>query len=419
MVHTLPLHPGVGALAAHDANSRPMSRTSVTPMPVSATFVPDSIDVASGTPTVLTLQLHNSDDQPQAVQLAPTGDLAEHLALAVATAHVEPNQTLDVPVTISIGPAVEAGERMPGVMLTWPGGTATASLRAVVAATTDHSVGLRPLRSRGSRGGRHTIKVVNSGNAPLRVDISPDALDGEIALDVQPTLAVAPGATAQTTLRVTPATTYRNGPAREHAFVITTRSSDGTDAELAGTYEQRPRIPRWLGPAAAGAAAALVIGTAAWFALAKPWVEDTAQDAVDDDRVALRERIAELEAAAADAKELPLGAPTDVRLSVAPSSGNTASDTYSVDSGVKLSVTDVIFQNPTGAVGTVSLMRDDEIVLQSELANFRDFDLHLVAPFVFDEATEVVLEVDCGTPGPGASDCPVAATLLGFVDEIR
>ncbi len=82
-------------------------------------------------------------------------------------------------------------------------------------------------------------------------------------------------------------------------------------------------------------------------------------------------------------------------------------------------MTDVVFQNPTGAVGTVSLLRDDEVILQSELANFRDFDLHFVAPYVFDEDAEVVLEVECRTPGAGGSTCPVGVSLVGFVDEVR
>ena len=388
-------------------------------MPVTAKFVPGSIELVPGIPTSLTLRLYNNESESQLVHLAPSGDLSEHLTLAVDTAALEPNQTVDVAATIEIGPAFEAGERTPGVSLTWTGGEATASLPAVVAAITDHTIGLRPARSHGSRGARHVVEVVNSGNLPVTVDVSPDAPDSEVTLDIEPTVVVTPGATGRVTLRVTPETTYWNGPDREHSFVVHARSSDGTITELAGTYEQRPRIRRWLGPAAAGAVAALVIGTLAWFALAKPWIEDTAQDAVDRDRTALQERIAELEAAAADAKELPLGSPTDVRLTVAPSGGDTESDSYTVESGMQLSVTDVVFQNPTGAVGTVSLLRDDEILLQSELANFRDFDLHLVAPFVFTDSTEVVLEVDCGTSGPGATDCPVAATLLGFVDEIR
>ena len=104
---------------------------------------------------------------------------------------------------------------------------------------------------------------------------------------------------------------------------------------------------------------------------------------------------------------------------MAPAGGSSDSDSQTIEAGKRLSVTDVVFQNPTGAVGTVSLLRDGDILLQSELANFRDYDLHLVAPYVFDESTEITLEVDCRTPGPGETECPVAASILGFVDEIN
>ena len=234
---------------------------------------------------------------------------------------------------------------------------------------------------------------------------------------MEPTFVVTPGATAQVALRVTPATTYWNGPAQEHPFVVAFTSSDGSTGELAGTYEQRPRVAGWVGPAAAGAAAALLIGALVWFTLLRPWVEDTAEDAIEDDRAALNERIAELEAAAAEAEELPLGVPSDLRLSVAPAGGNSETDSQTIASGEQLAVTDVVFQNPSGAVGTVSLLRDGEVLLQSELANFRDFDLHFVAPYVFGESSEISLEVDCRTPGPGATDCPVGASILGFVDQ--
>ena len=109
--------------------------------------------------------------------------------------------------------------------------------------------------------------------------------------------------------------------------------------------------------------------------------------------------------------------PSDLRLSVAPAGGNSETDSQTIGSGEQLSVTDVVFQNPSGAVGTVSLLRDGEVLLQSELANFRDYDLHLVAPYVFGASSEISLEVDCRTPGPGVTDCPVGASILGFVDE--
>jgi hypothetical protein len=102
---------------------------------------------------------------------------------------------------------------------------------------------------------------------------------------------------------------------------------------------------------------------------------------------------------------------------VAPTGGNSEEDTATIEAGTIVSITDVVFQNPTGAVGTVSLQRGDDVILQSELANFRDFDLHFVAPFQFGDDVEIVLAVECRTPGNDASTCPVAASLVGFVDE--
>jgi hypothetical protein len=392
-------------------------------MPVTAKFMPESIELVPGAPTTLTLRLHNSEEAPQVVNLQASGDLAEFVALDVSTAAIESNQIFDIPVSIEVGPTVEAGTRQPTVDLTSECGNATATVAAEVVAHSEHSIELSPLRSHGATAGRHTIQVVNSGNVPVTVDLDPEPLDEEITLEVEPTFVVTPGATARVNLRVTPATTYWNGPAQEHLFVVRSTSSDGSTTEFAGTYEQRPRVPRWAGPAAAGAGAALLISAIVWFAFLRPWVQDTADDAAADalsqDRAALQAQIEELDAAAARARELPLGAPTDLRLSVAPAGGNSETDSQTIDSGETLSVTDVVFQNPSGAVGTVSLLRDGEVLLQSELANFRDYDLHLVAPYVFDSSSEISLEVTCRTPGPGLSDCPVGAAILGFLDEDR
>ena len=388
-------------------------------MPVTAKFVPDSVELVPGTPTSLSLRLHNSEEEPQVVHLVRSGDLVDHLKLEVDEVTIEPNQIVDIPVTVEVASDLAAGKQSPSVELTSECGSVTATLDVAVLEHREHTVELLPLRSRGSKAGRHSVRVVNSGNVTVTLELAPDPLDGEITIDAKPTCVATPGATEQVAVRVTPSTTYWNGPAQEHPFVIRTSSSDGTDTELAGTFEQRPRIPRWLGPAAAGAAAALLLATIAWFALLAPWVEDTAQDAVDNDRVALQARIDELEIAAAEAQQLPLGVPTDLRLSVSPAGGSTDSNSQTIDTGERLSVTDLVFQNPTGAVGTVSLLRDGDVLLQSELANFRDYDLHLVAPYVFDESSEITLEVDCRTPGPGETECPVAVSILGFVDQIN
>ena len=83
------------------------------------------------------------------------------------------------------------------------------------------------------------------------------------------------------------------------------------------------------------------------------------------------------------------------------------------------SITDIVFQNRTGAVGLMSLRRDGEILLESEMANFRDLDLHFVAPLQFEGGSTIEMRVDCTAAGPTFTECDVAATVVGFVDQER
>jgi hypothetical protein len=416
-------------------------------MAVTAKFVSEHIEVLPNVPTSATVRLYNGDDVAREVALSSSADLGDHLRLEPTSVRLEPNEIADATVTIEIPSSVESGtyqiavEADIGLADTatgdGPGSPASATPSAataviapqvvvatatvVVAAHGDFAATLQPSRSRGSGAQRHVVRVVNTGNLLLTAELSVDHDDGVAAELTPSTLSVAPGVTAETTMSVVPATTYWSGPKTDHPFTVHVSSDDGRTDELPGVYQQRPRVPNWLGPAAAGAAAALVIAAIVWFAFLRPWVEDTADEAaaeaIEDDRAALRERITELEAAAAEAEELPLGTPADFRLETAPTGGNSDETSVAVEPGTVVSITDVVFQNPTGAVGTVSLRRGNDTILQSELANFRDFDLHFVAPYVFDDGTEIVLHVECRTPGAGTSDCPVAASLVGFVDE--
>jgi hypothetical protein len=409
-------------------------------MAVTASFVPDRIDLLPNTPTTMTLRLHNGHGERREIALATSGPLNDHVRLDSAIATIDPGQTVDVSAAVFAPPTVQAGTYIVGIEATV--GTASgpasdgessgpptapevvnASGTIEIAAHSDYSIALQPVMSRGARGGRHTVRVANTGNLALSLELAPDeAADERVTVSVEPTsLNVAPGLTADAIVRITPATTYWSGPSKDHVVALQATSEAGRSDALVGAYQQRPKLPNWVGPAAAGAFTALVLGAIAWFAFARPWVQDTADqaaaDAIELDRAALQTRIDELEVAAAEAEELPLGTPIDFRLQVEPTGGNTEQAATDVESGTIVSVTDVVFQNPTGAVGTVSLQRGDEVLLRSELANFRDFDLHFVAPYQFDDGDEIVLTVECRTPGAGASTCPVAASLVGFVDE--
>lgn len=404
-------------------------------MVLTAKFVPEHIDVLPNVTTTTTLRLYNDDADTREVALAVSGDLGEHVRLDSATASIETNQIVDVLVTVFAPSAVEAGSYTIAADVgpvaaeggeqpdDRPDALAVATATVEVAAHSDFTIALQPTRSRGSTRGRHTVRVANTGNVAISLDVAAEPAQNGLGVDVgRGWLTVAPGAAGDLAVRVTPPRTYWSGPTHDHDFVLHATSGDGRSDQLVGTYQQRPRVPNWLGPAAAGAFAALLLGAIAWFGLLRPWVQDTADeaaaDAIERDRAALRERIDELETAAAEAEELPLGEPVDFRLEVAPTGGNSERDTATIEAGTVVSITDVVFQNPTGAVGTVSLQRGEEVILQSELANFRDFDLHFVAPYQFGDDVEIVLDVQCRTPGNGASTCPVAASLVGFVDEV-
>ncbi len=429
-------------------------------MSVTANFVPEHITLLPNVTTTATLRLYSDDPDTRALTLLASGDFSERVRLESSTVTIETNQIVDVEVTVfapsivepgsytitvEVGPpAVDVGSRAilarPAAvasdqqpqsdrpqtshhtdLLAEPLAVATATMEVV--AHSDYTVALQPVRSRGSRQGRHVLRVANSGNVAVTLDVAAEPVENELRVEVgSAALSLAPGAANDIPVFVTQATTYWSGPLKDHDFTVRATSADGRADELVGTFQQRPQLPNWVGPAAAGAFAALLIGAIAWFALLRPWVEETADEAaaeaIEQDRAALRERIDELEAAAAEAQELPLGAPIDFRLEVAPASGNSEQDAAIVPAGTIVSITDVVFQNPTGAVGTVSLRRGEEVLLQSELANFRDFDLHFVAPYQFGDVVDIVLDVECRTPGTDASTCPVAASLVGFVDEV-
>ena len=408
-------------------------------MAVTAKFVPEQIELLPNAPSTLTLRLYNDDAETRTVTLTASGNLSDYVRFDSSTATVDTNQIVDVPVTVLVPSTVEAGtyaistdvtiveepvdgEQMDGEPAHDKPGVEAATATAVVEAHSDYTIALQPARSKGATAGRHIVRLANTGNVVVTVELSADASGDDVTVQLGDTsMTVAPGLIGLVSLRVEPSTTYWSGPSNDHHFTLGATSAEGRSDDLTGTYQQRPRLPNWVGPAAAGAGAALLVSAIAWFALLRPWVQDTADDAaadaIEQDRTALRERIDELEAAAAEAEELPLGTPIDIRLEVAPTGGNKEEDVALTERGTILSITDIVFENPTGAVGTVSLRRGDEVILQSELANFRDLDRHFVAPFQFDEDTEIVLDVECRTPGAGASDCPVGVSLVGFVDE--
>jgi type II secretory pathway component PulM len=403
-------------------------------MSVTASFEPERIAAASGGTAALALHLQNNSDAERMVTLRPSGDLAAQTVLQSETIYLDPNEHFEVTVIVDANTALVAGSHDCVVDVVNDDETATARATIDIEARPEWSAVLEPPRSKSASVGRHKVAVTNAGNVPLMVTLVPFSPSGVTTEIAAPSVNIDPGQTAKVELRLAPASKFWNGDIVEHSFSVNLEGSDHTSIKLDGFYEQGPRVRSWFGPALAGVAGSLLLGTLAWFAVLRPSVENIATEKATErdaaQQTVIDAQVADMRAAAEEAAELPLGRPADVRLAVTtgPASSNTFGQIIDKGgSGRIFSITDVIFQNPTGAAGRVQLVRQagadtdatqDKVLLDQELANFRDLDFHLVAPLTFESNQTISLRLTCTTPGPGTDSCEVSATVVGFIDDV-
>ncbi len=227
-----------------------------------------------------------------------------------------------------------------------------------------------------------------------------------------------------------------------------------------GTLLQEPMLPPWLIKAVIALIALLLILWILWITLFKPTVESAAKDAVEAPLASLNEKVEALTpdtqlgaGAGAGAGGAPtttiggggvgvpsvtttsvVGGEVSVTTTTTPTStfatpfGNPADFQLGFGSLVPLgassdfnnpfsstfAVTDMVLQNPNGDSGFVQIKRDGNIIMQSALENFRDLDLHFVAPFIFNPGSTLTMTVSCTQPGPTLGDCAISGSFGGF-----
>lgn len=394
-------------------------------MSVTASFQPDRIAASPGQTAALSLHLQNNTSTERVVTLRAGGGLAAQTVLQTETIYLDPNEHFEVPVIVDASSSLVAGNHSCVIEVVDDKETTSVAATVEIGATVAWSARLEPEQSGSPTAGRHKVVVDNLGNVPMSVEIATTTEPEVVAEVAAPVVNIDAGRSSKVELRIAPLSRFWSGPVVEHPFTVLLNGSDNEQLRLEGTYEQRPRVRPWIVPALAGMLGSLLLGILAWFLLLRPAVENIAVDeATQLDMVqqeALDEQVAAIQAAAEEASRLPLGDPTDLRLSVSAAASTTATEAFDFDrggTGRVLSISDVVFQNPTGAVGRVELLRDDEVLLDQEMANFRDLDFHLVAPFQVDSGSTISLRVACRTPGPGTESCEAAATIVGFVDDV-
>lgn len=236
---------------------------------------------------------------------------------------------------------------------------------------------------------------------------------------------------------------FWRGPAVSHPFQVYVEPGNDPHIAVDGTLLQESILPRWFFKALAALVALLVLLTALWLLVLKPTIEDTASEAAVKAAEAKAAEVATAEAqkaAAAAAGPLaaeqqaqqaqiealaeqigvpvppgtgsgdPLGEPTAVRLGPKP-----GTLVYTVPPDSVFSLTDVLFQNPNGDSGEITLRRGSSILFVERLDNFRDLDQHFVAPVTVNGGDKLIIDITCEAPGMSKGKCTPGVLLSGFL----
>jgi hypothetical protein len=316
---------------------------------------------------------------------------------------------------------------------------------------TEFAADMRPRtsRARGRRSGKHELVVDNLGNTPLEVFLAGGDPDQKLDVALEPSeLTLAPGAAAIVAVRPRGKVRFWRGQAKTHPFQVVVEPSGQQPTVVDGNLMQEAVLPSWLLKLLVAAAVLAAILVALWFAVLKPTIKDTAtaiaakQTAKEADARKAADAAAANSADAAkqdtdgklDKLNTALGKPIKTPITTVDPLGNPMTARVAatkdeqapnvvLDSKHIVSITDLLLQNPNGDSGLVSLSRGEDVFYEARLENFRDLDLHLVAPIVLTKGETFAMKVSCTNPDPAgpakARACTPGVTVQGFARAAR
>ncbi|HEX5240407.1 MAG TPA: hypothetical protein VFW20_05365 [Candidatus Limnocylindrales bacterium] len=296
------------------------------------------------------------------------------------------------------------------------------------------SVELIPRTSHGSRAGHHDLALDNRGNTPLRATVAGHDPDRLVHFDVDPpTLAADPGVAAFGKVAVRPAKTFWRGTPKSRAFQLSIQPDAPGAAPLLldGSYVQESILPSWFLRAIA-ALVALIVGAALlWVFLLQPQIKSTAAQTLADFGFSPKPGSVAAgggggggggtgnpsPSAAVTVTPPPNGAqqPVDGRLDT--------THNAVTPSGGTLYLTDLVFSNPTGASGDLTLQRTSTSgtsqLLVLRLDNFRDLDFHFVTPIAVQSGETLALIPSCTAPTTPTNPPPACSPALFYSGYVK
>lgn len=418
-------------------------------MAVQAWFDRDDLDVEPGTVGALTLTVEHLGRQFETYAVTPTGPATAWTVVTRPTIVIGPDgsDTVTVEVHPPRAPTTGSGPTSVTVrVVPIPSGDSDAPLDdgTLAEATVhvrpfdDRRVNVLQPAQRARRRATFELLVENRGNelASCRLHLVDPTGRVDGSFD-PPAVGVPPGAVSLVRLRARATDRRLRRSERQLEFEIEAAQPGHRPALAPATIVQPATIPgRWLVRTAA-AGAAVAVAVAAWVGVIRPELRDAADRAVDSRLAELEDRSVTRPPADPSVSTVPTGVdeavvtttpspdvePVDAepfvtRLQVRPGPGGTSAEDVTPPAGARLEVSDVVLQNRSADVGTASLLLDDQVLYEWDLAVMgqpNEFQPRLT-PIPVEPGQRLAFRVTCEVVGdPTVGTCDVAVLLGGRI----
>lgn len=250
-----------------------------------ATLDAPTLDIEPGATASTGVTIRNNSPIIEQYRFEVVGPAAGWSTVEPAVVNIYPDNDAEVSVTFAPprSSRVRAGEH-PYAVRVLPAenpGAATAVEGLVrVQPFFQTTAEITPRTSRGRRRARHEVAVDNTGNVPVHVELTGGDPDGQ--LDVRPSpsaLTVEPGQALFSTVNLRARHAHWRGQPITRPFQVMVSPADGQPIVLDANMLQVAILPqnifRWI----AGILVLAILLAAAWFLLAKPTLENVANQA--------------------------------------------------------------------------------------------------------------------------------------------
>jgi hypothetical protein len=411
-------------------------------MGATASLEPRTLPVQPGGQAVLLVTIRNTGAVVDEFAIEGLGDIGAWAAADPPTLSLFPGAQGTVKLTFSPPrePSTKAGPTPFGVMVRShedPNGSTVEEGTLEVGTFLAPSAELVPRTSHGSRAGHHDLALDNRGNAAVSATLSGVDPDRLVRFAIEPaTLPVEPGVAGFAKVAVKPAKTFWRGPAKTRPFKLTVLPDAAGAAPLVldGSYLQESILPPWFLRALAALVAVLVALVLLWLLVLQPQIRSTAAQTLADFGFTPKPSSAAAGGGAGASTPGPGTSPSPAPSAIvtltpppggarAPVDGRLDTTTNAlIPSSGTLSITDLVFSNPTGASGDLTLERVSPAgttkLLVLRLENFRDLDYHFVTPITIHDGETLALVANCSSTGSGgvaAPACLPAVFYSGYV----